>query len=220
MLAKLYAHVFSSFSQKAFIAFYEKEEPFELRHLAPDNPSAGEEWLKLWPIGKFPVLAHEGETVVEASSIIEWLEIRRPDGPKMIPDDPRAALQARMRDRIFDSYVMEPMQRIVFDRLRPEGERDPHGVAKAHEMLAKTYDWLDGEMVSREWAAGAEFGIADCAAAPSLFYADWVQPFDGRRNLIAYYERLRARPSFARCVEDARECRSFFPGGAPKDRVG
>ena len=220
MLPKLYAHPFSSYSQKAFIAFYEKDEPFELRHLAPDNPAAAKEWLALWPIAKFPVLRAGEETVVEASSIIEWLELRRPDGPKMVPDDPRAALEARTRDRIFDAYVMHPMQKIVFGRLRPEGEGDAHGVAKARETLDRIYDWLDGEMASREWAAGEDFGIGDCSAAPALFYADWVHPFDGRRNLIAYYERLRARPSFARCVEDARECRALFPGGAPTDRVG
>ncbi|RXF72694.1 glutathione S-transferase family protein [Hansschlegelia zhihuaiae] len=218
MTLKFYGHVFSSYTQKAFIAFYEKNVPFELRHLSPDNPDVAQEWLGLWPIARFPVLVADGETVVEATSIIEWLDIERPQAPRLIPEDRRLALDVRTRDRIFDNYVMTPMQTIVFDRLRPEGDKDPFGVAKAHELLDRSYAWLDGEMASREWAAGDDFTLADCAAAPSLFYADWVHPLDGRPNLIAYYERLRRRPSFARCVEDARPARELFPGGAPKDR--
>lgn len=220
MIPNLYGHPFSSYTQKALIAFYEKRAPFAFRALGPDDPATGAEWMGLWPIGKFPVVDCDGLTIVEATSIIEWLEIHAPDGPAMIPAEPATALQVRMRDRIFDNYVMGPMQTIVLDRLRPEGAQDAYGVEKARETLDRTYAWLDAELSSREWAAGADFSMADCAAAPALFYADWAHPFDGRPNLIAYYERLRARPSVARCVEDARAFRHFFPGGAPKDRVG
>jgi glutathione S-transferase len=215
----LYAHLFSSYSQKAFIAFYEKRQPFTLRQLSPENPAAEQEWRALWPIARFPVLRAGDATVVEASSIIEWLDLHSPEGPRMIPDDPQAALDVRMRDRIFDSYVMRPMQTVAFDRIRPEPSRDPYGVAQALEMLDRSYAWLDGEMASHEWACGDVFGLADCSAAPALFYADWVRPIDAYPNLLAYYERLRRRASFARCVDDAKSFRELFPGGAPPDRM-
>lgn len=218
MTPKLYAHPFSSYSQKAFMAFYEKGLAFELKLLAPEEPQNLAEHRALWPLGKFPVLRADGETVVEATSIVEWLDRRHPAPARLIPQDPAAALEVRTRDRVFDNYVMTPMQRIVADRLRPDGQKDPRGVADAENMLDRAYAWLDGELRDRTWAAGEVFSLADCAAAPALFYADWVRPFDGRETLIAYYARLRARPSFARCVEDARPLRALFPGGAPKDR--
>lgn len=220
MAPKLYGHPFASYCQKAFMAFYEKDVAFDLRLLAAEEPANLAEHRALWPIGKFPVLEADGRVVVEATAIIEWLEIARPGRPRLIPEEPCAALDVRMRDRIFDHYVMEPMQRIVADRLRPEGAGDRHGVEDAKRALDVAYDWLDRDLGSREWAAGEAISMADCAAAPALFYADWVRPFDGRENLIAYYARLRARPSFARCVEDARPMRALFPGGAPKDRIG
>lgn len=218
MAPKLYGHPFSSYTQQAFMAFYEKGAAFDFQLLAQENPAAAERWMALWPIARFPVLEADGEVVVEASCVIEWLDARQPTATPLIPADRKAALDVRMRDRIFDNYVMEKMQVLVFDRLRPDDAKDPYGVAKARETLDRIYDWLDGEMASREWAAGDAFSMADCAAAPSLFYADWVHPFDGRDNLIAYFGRLRDRPSFARCVEDARPARKLFPGGAPKVR--
>lgn len=218
LIPKLYAHPFSSYCQKALMAFYEKDLPFEFRLLSAEEPGNVEAHRALWPLGRFPVLETEGRALVEATIIIEWVDLQRPEPTRLIPSDPDAALDVRMRDRIFDNYVMDPMQRIVFDRLRPDDAKDPHGVAKAHEMLEKSYRWLDGEMASRDWAAGEAFSLADCAAAPSLFYADWVHPLDGFQNLIAYYERLRRRPSFARCVKDGEPSRAFFPGGAPEDR--
>jgi glutathione S-transferase len=123
-----------------------------------------------------------------------------------------------MLDRIFDNYVMTPMMTIVFDRTWPEHARDPHEVQQAHDMLDKACRWLDDRMASREWAAAERFSLADCAAAPALFYADWVHSIDRHPALMAYLRRLRARPSFARCVEDARPSRALFPGGAPPDR--
>lgn len=211
----LYAHPFSSYSQKVFIAFYEKGVPFELCLLSPDNPDAIKERHDLWPVDRFPVLRAGDRTIVESTIIIEWLDRQHPAGPRLIPEAPDAALEARMLDRIFDNYVMTPMMTIVFDRLRPEDARDAYGVARARETLDKAYGWLDARMATRTWAGAQAFSLADCAAAPALFYADWVHPFTERVGLMAYFRRLLGRPSFARCVEDARPSRNLFPGGAP-----
>jgi len=212
---RLYAHPFSSYCQKVIMAFYEKDEPFEMRPLAPDNPDAATELNALWPIERFPVLVAEGRTIVESTAIIEWLEIHTPHAPTLIPAEAEAALEVRMRDRIFDNYVMTPMQKIVFDRIRAPEVRDPYGVDQARTLLDRAYGWLDAEAKKHEWAAGSAFSMADCAAAPALFYANWVHPFDGHRHLTAYYRRLRDRPSFARAVEEARPYRAYFPGGVP-----
>jgi glutathione S-transferase len=211
----LYAHPFSSYSQKVFMAFYEKAVPFELRLLTPENPAASEERHALWPLDRFPVLHAGGKTIVESTIIIEWLERQHPTDPTLVPDEPDAALEVRMLDRIFDNYVMTPMMTIVFDRLRPEDARDPYGVARARETLDKAYEWLDVRFATRTWAAAEMFSLADCAAAPALFYADWVHPFSERAWLMSYFRRLLARQSFARCVDDARPARHLFPGGAP-----
>jgi glutathione S-transferase len=214
----LYAHPFSSYSQKVLMALYEKAAPFELRLLSAENPSASAELRALWPLERFPVLHAEGRTLIESSVIIEWLDMRHSTGARLIPTDPDLALEIRMLDRIFDNYVMTPMMTVVFDRLRPVASRDPHGVGLAHALLDRSYRWLDDRMASRAWAAGEAFSLADCAAAPALFYADWVRPVAAHPSLASYLRRLRARPSFARCVEDARTARHLFPGGAPTDR--
>ena len=211
----LYAHPFSSYSQKVFMAFYEKGAPFQLRVLSQDDPGAVTEHQALWPIGRFPVLQTGERTIVESTIIIEWLDRQHRIDPRLIPADPDAALEARMLDRIFDNYVMTPMMTIVFDRLRPEDAHDPLGVVRARERLDKAYGWLDARMAERTWTVAETFTMADCAAAPALFYADWVHPFDERAHLMAYFRRLLGRPSFARCVEAARPSRHVFPGGAP-----
>jgi glutathione S-transferase len=218
MAARLFAHPFSSYCQKVLIAFYEKGVAYDLQMLSSDNPSAGAELARLWPIGRFPLLDADGRTLLESSVIVEWVDLQPSTAPRLIPADPQAALDVRMRDRIFDNYVMTPMQAIVFDRLRPEGTQDAHGVAQAHVLLDKSYAWLDAEMASRPWACGEDFTLADCAAAPALFYADWVHPIDGFAHLRAYIRRLRTRPSVARAIDEARPFRHFFPGGAPADR--
>ena len=209
----LYGHPFASYYWKAAIAFFEKDAAFEIRLLAPENPAAMEELRALWPLEKFPVLRADGRTVIEASAIIEWLDLHQPE-PRLIPADADAALEVRMLDRIFDNYVMGPMQAIVADRLRPADQRDPFGVAQAREQLAKACAWLD-DRVGAGWAGGDPFTLADCAAAPSLFYADWVQPLGEHARLAAYLRRLRARPSVARVVDEARPFRPLFPGGVP-----
>ncbi len=213
----LYAHPFSSYCQKALIAFYENATPFTYRIVgSPDDPAAAEELARLWPLKLFPTLLDGARTVVEASIIVEHLDLHHPGPVRLIPADARAALDVRLLDRLFDNYVMTPMQKIVADVMRGEGEHDPRGVADAHARLDSIYAWLDRHLAGREWAAGDAFSLADCAAAPSLFYADWVHPIGGDRpNLAAYRARLLARPSFARAVDEARPYRGFFPPGAP-----
>jgi glutathione S-transferase len=211
----LYAHPFSSYCQKVFMAFYEKGVPFELKLLSPENPDNVAERHALWPIDRFPVLRADGKTVVESTIIIEWLDQRHPGEEPLIPSDPEEALEVRTLDRVFDNYVMTPMMAMVFDRIRPEDKRDPYGVAIARENLDKACRWLDERMASRTWAAADQFSMADCAAAPALFYADWVHPIGDYKHLDAYLNRLRDRACFERCVEDGRPARALFPGGVP-----
>lgn len=213
-LPRLYAHPFSSYSQKALVALYENDTPFDYRNL--EDPKANEELTALWPMRRFPVLVDGGRTVIEATCVIEHLHAHHPGPVPLIPADRDAALQARMLDRFFDNYVSTPQQKVVFDRLRPEAERDPRGVADARTMLETAYAWLDRHMAGREWAVGDAFTLADCGAAPFLFYADWTHPIEARfANVRAYRERLLARPSFKRAVDEARPYRSYFPLGAP-----
>jgi glutathione S-transferase len=210
----LHAHPFSSYCQKVLIALYENDTPFT-QHLLGDADSFAE-LAKLWPLRLMPVLTDDGEVVREASIIIEHLMLRHPGPVRLIPQDAKAALHVRFLDRVFDNYVMGPMQRVVGDALRGAGERDPRGVADAKARLDQSYEWLDGELKGRNWAAGDDFTLADCAAAPSLFYADWVHPIAEKFGTVrAYRARLLKRPSFARAVEEARPFRAFFPPGAP-----
>jgi glutathione S-transferase len=214
MTLTLYAHPFSSYCQKALIALYENGTPFEYRML--DNEQANAELAALWPIRRFPILVDDGCTIVETSIIIEHLDLYHPGLMRLVPEDARVAIHVRMMDRFFDNYIMTPVQRIVSDSLRSAEARDPQGVAGAREMLDRSYDWLDRIVGNREWAGGQAFSLADCAAAPSLFYADWVHPVSERfASLKAYRRRLLARPSFARAVDEARPYRHLFPLGAP-----
>lgn len=210
----LYAHPFSSFCQKVLVALYENGTDFEFRNL--EDGGAGEELAALWPLKRFPILVDNGRTILETSTIVEHLQRHHPGPVRLIPDDPDAAIEVRMLDRIFDNYVMAPMQKPVLNAIRPESERDPFGVVEAHGMLDSVYAWLDQRMAGREWAVGDGFTLADCAAAPSLFYADWVREIPANlKSLRAYRSRLLARPSFARAVDEARRYRHYFPLGAP-----
>jgi len=216
MKLKLYAHPFSSYCQKALIALYENSTPFEFRLLAHDDPQIMAEFAELWPIRRFPVLVDGERTVTEASIIIEYLGLYYPGPVALVPADARAALDVRSMDRFFDNYISTPQQKIVFDSLRPDAERDVRGVTEARAMLDTAYAWLDKTMAAREWAAGDTFSLADCAAAPALFYADWSHAIDPAfAHVRAYRERLLARPSFARAVHEARPYRPLFPLGAP-----
>lgn len=216
MALTLYAHPFSSYCQKVLIALYENDTPFTFRLLAPGDEQATAELQALWPLRRMPVLVDGDSPVIEASIIIEHLQIHHPGPVRLLPEDPRRALRVRMMDRVFDNYVMTPVQRIVFDSLRAPEQRDAQGVAEARALLETTYRWLDGVMAGREWAAGEGFSLADCAAAPALFYADWTHPIEEAfTHLRAYRQRLLARPSFARAVAEARPYRPLFPLGAP-----
>lgn len=216
MSLKLYAHPFSSYCQKALIALYDNAIDFEYRMLAPNDAAAMAELEQLWPFRKFPVLVDGAQVLREASIIIEYLDIHYAGTSRMIPPDPAAALEVRFMDRFFDNYVMTPQQKLVFDRLRGEDQRDPQGVEEAKRMLLTSYRWLDGVMRDRRWAAGDRFTLADCAAAPALFYADWSHPIPAEfANVIAYRQRLLDYPAFARAVDEARPYRKFFPLGAP-----
>jgi glutathione S-transferase len=213
---KLYAHPFSSYCQKVLIPLYENATPFELCLLAPDHPQTMAEHAAVWPLKKMPVVVDGARTVIEASVIVEYLDLYHPGRITFVPADAREALEVRTMDRFFDNYVMTPMQKIVLDTIRAPDQRDPAGVADAHAMLETSYRWLNDTMKGREWAASGAFSLADCAAAPSLFYADWVHPIDtSLSELRAYRRRLLARPSFARAVDEARPYRVNFPPGAP-----
>ncbi len=212
-MLKLYAHPFSSYSQKALIALYENDTPFLYRNL--EEPSANAELAALWPLKRFPVLVDRERTILEATTIIEHLQIHHPGRVRLIPDGD-AGVEVRMLDRVFDNYVMTPMQRIVGNQLRPEADRDAYGVLEARRLLDQSYAWLDERIAGHDWACGAEFTLADCAAAPSLFYADWAHEIPhGFARLRAYRARLLAHPAVARAVDEARPYRGYFPLGAP-----
>jgi glutathione S-transferase len=213
---KLYAHPFSSYCQKVLVALYENGTPFDFRMLDFGDAQSAAEFAALWPIQRMPVLVDEGRTIVEATIIVEHLDLHHPGRVRFLPADPKEALGVRMLDRIFDNYLQSPMQKIVFDALHGPEARDSRGVAEARKLLDTTYAWLDGELKGREWAAGASFGLADCAAAPALLYADWAHPIGAAcANLRAYRERLLARPSYARALDEARPYRKNFPLGDP-----
>ncbi|HEY1961201.1 MAG TPA: glutathione S-transferase family protein [Rhizomicrobium sp.] len=215
MTLQLYFHPLSSFSQKVLIALYENDTPFEPHIVHFGDGNSRKEFLDLWPIGKIPVLNDTARDwfVPETSIIIEYLDHHYPGSTRFIPADADVARQMRLRDRFFDSYVNVPMQKIVSDRIRLEGERDPFGVDEARRILSTALELIDEAMGSKEWAAGAEFSMADCAAAPALWYANKVLPFaDQRPNALAYLERLKARPSFARALREAEPYLQYFPG--------
>jgi glutathione S-transferase len=213
-LPRLYAHPFSSYCQKVLVALYENDTPFDYRSL--EDAGASDELAALWPLKRFPLLLDDGRTVIEASCIIEHLGIHHPGAVRLMPAEPDAALQVRMMDRFFDNYISTPQQRIIYDSLRDESDRDRFGVAEARKALETAYAWLDSTMSTRRWAAGDDFSLADCAAAPFLFYADWTHRIDPAfGHVLDYRQRLLARPSFARAVDEARRYRHYFPLGAP-----
>jgi glutathione S-transferase len=214
MSPRLYAHPFSSYCWKVLIALYENETPFEWRVL--EDAASWAELAAIWPMKRMPVLVDSERTLIEASVIIEYLAMYHSGPVELIPSDPDAALRVRFLDRFFDNYVMTPMQAIVADVLRSEAERDPRTVSDAKARLDNAYRWIEGAIPADGWAMGEDFTLADCAAAPSLFYADWVHPIpDTLTNARAYRARLLAHPSVARVVDEARPYRAYFPPGAP-----
>jgi glutathione S-transferase len=173
---QLFGHPFSSYTMKALIALYENETPFDFRILDPDHRENTAELIRRWPVARFPLLVDDGTTVFETSAIIEHLATFHPGPVPLIPADPKAAVPVRMLDRVFDSHVMGHMQTIVFDARRPEEACDLYGVSEARTALNTIYAWLDQTLAGRRWAAGDAFTMADAAAAPALFYADWAHP--------------------------------------------
>ncbi len=212
----LYGHPFSSYTQKVLIALYENATPFDFRSLGPDQPEHSADWLRRWPLAKFPLLLDGERQIVESSIIIEHLQLAHPGPVRFLPADPAAALDVRFFDRFYDLHVMGPMQHAVGGALTGDPLKRQEAVAFAEDKLERAYGWLEGMLVGRNWAAGDDFTLADCAAAPSLFYADWTHRIsEAFPTLRAYRARLLARPSFARAVEEARPFRAFFPLGAP-----
>jgi len=215
MALELFAHPFSSYCQKVLVALYENATPFTYRSFA-DDPAAWAECQERWPFGRFPVLSDDGRTIAESSIIIEHLDLHHRGPVRLLPDDPAAALEVRFLDRFFDNHIQTPMQAPVFETRRGEASRVETILAESRQALDAAYGWLDRWMAGRVWASGDDFTLADCAAAPALFYADWVHPIGEHfPNTRAYRARLLARPSMARAVEEGRPFRSFFPLGAP-----
>jgi glutathione S-transferase len=216
MSLALYGHPFSSYTQKVLIALYENNLPFEFCCIGPDTPQHAEEWMRRWPLRKFPLLLDNEREVAETSIIIEYLHLKHPGPVRLLPEDPMAALDVRFLDRFFDLHVMSPMQHAVGGALTGDPVKREDGLAFAKEKLDLAYAWLESQLAGRTRVAGEVFTMADCAAAPSLFYADWTHPIPAAFPLLrAYRTRLLARPSFHRAVEEARPYRPFFPLGAP-----
>ncbi|HEY8385209.1 MAG TPA: glutathione S-transferase family protein [Porticoccaceae bacterium] len=215
-MVELFGHPFSSYTWKALIPLYENATPFVLRVIDDQHPDNVTRLRAHSPVGKFPLLV-DGDTVLfESSVIIEYLQQKHSGPVKFLPEDQALKLEVRMMDRFFDNYVMGNMQVVVDDALRPAEHRCPAIVEAAKNRLRQAYVWLDDYLRGRTWACGEAFSLADCAAAPSLFYADWVDEIaPALENLRQYRARLLARPSMARCVDDARPYRQFFPLGAP-----
>jgi len=210
----LYSHPFSSYSQKVLTALWENDTPFTYRHL--EDAGAMEEMKALWPIGLFPVLVDEDRTIVESTIIIEHLDLYHPGPVRMLPGDPREALEVRFMDRFFDNHVMASMQKPVFAAIQGDEAAKERAMSQAREALDRAYAWLEQRLADRVWAAGESFSLADCAAAPSLFYADWVHEIgQAFPRLRRYRSQLLERPSFARAVEEGRAYRHYFPLGAP-----
>ena len=214
MSLTLHFHPLASYCHKALIALYENDVAFtpNLVDLSKDTERAA--LLALWPIGKFPVLcdAARSLTVPESTVIIEYLDRYYPGPTRFIPADFDAAWQTRLRDRFYDLHVHEPMQKIVGDRIRPAGRKDPHGVEEAKARLRTAYGMIEQQMATQTWAMGEAFGLADCAAAPALFYANEVLPFgEAHGKLAAYLGRLKARPSYARVLKEAEPYFAMFP---------
>jgi len=214
MSLTLHFHPLSSFCWKALVALYENETPFTANSVDLRNPVERAALLKLSPIGKFPVLRDDArdQTVPESSVIIEYLDRHYPGGTKFIPADPELALQTRLRDRFYDLYVHLPMQKVMGDRIRPADKRDPHGVEEARARLRNSYGMIEQQMSDGGWALGNAFGLADCAALPALFYGNMAEPFGGdNKNVTAYLDRLKARPSVARVMKEAEPYFSMVP---------
>ena len=214
MSLTLHFHPLASYCWKALIALYENDIPFTPNLVDLGNPAERAALVKLWGIGKFPVLRDDArnETVPESSIIVEYLDSHYRGPTRFIPDDAGRALQTRLRDRFYDLYVHLPMQKIMVDRLRPADKRDSHGVEEARAQLKTSYRMIEQQMAAGTWALGEAFSMADCAALPPLFYGNMVEPFgDTHNNVAGYFERPKARPSIARVMKEAEPYFGMVP---------
>jgi glutathione S-transferase len=214
MSLKLYFHPLSSFCQKALVALYENDTPFEPHIVDLADAKSSAAFKAIWPIGRFPVLRDEANdcTVPESSIIIEYLAQRYPGKTQLVPADAELARQVRLQDRFYDLYVNVPMQKVVTDKLRPSGKNDPYGVEAARTLLHTACSMIERDMATKTWATGDAFTMADCAAAPALFYANMLTPLgDAYPNAAAYLRRLMDRPSFARAIKEARPYFALVP---------
>jgi glutathione S-transferase len=214
MSLEFYFHPLASYCHKALIALYENDTPFVPHIVDLQDESSSAEFKKIWPIGKMPVLRDgaTNRTIPEASIIVEYLALHYPGRTALVPGDADLAWQMRLRDRFYDLYVQEPMAKVVTDRLRPPGRNDAHGVELARTQLQTAYHMIDREMATKTWAMGDAFGMADCAAAPALFYANMIMPIgDSHDNAARYLRRLVERPSFARVIEEAEPYFALIP---------
>ena len=211
---ELYGHPFSSYTWKALIPLYADGTEFQFRQV-PEDQETYAKLKRLWPFGKFPTLVDNGEVIPEATCIIEHLQAHYPTENVWIPEG-ELGRRVRFLDRFFDLYVQGNMQPAVNHALRPEGKGDAYGAQQGRKNLHIAYDWLEANLPEDASAAGDSFTLADCAAAPALFYADWVEEIgDSRPKLKAYRARLLAHPVVARVVDEARPYRPYFPLGAP-----
>ncbi len=214
MSLKLYFHPLSSFCQKALVALYENDTPFEPHIVDLADVKSSAAFKAIWPIGRFPVLRDEANdcTVPESSIIIEYLAQHYPGKTQLVPADAELARQVRLQDRFYDLYVNVPMQKVVTDKLRPSGKNDPYGVEAARTLLHTACSMVEQDMATKTWATGDAFTMADCAAAPALFYANMLTPLgDAYPNAAAYLRRLMDRPSFARAIKEARPYFALVP---------
>ena len=210
----LHYHPLSSFCWKVLIPLYENGTAFEGRLLNLQDPAEVAAFRALWPVGKMPILVDDehDRVIPETTIIIEWLDRHHRGATRFLPDDPEQAQEVRLWDRIYDLYVQLPMQRIVFDRIRPPEQKFPAGVAEDRELLKRTMAMVEAYVADKHWATGEHFTLADCAAVPALFYADKVEPFEGRwPHALALLERLKARPSVARVLREAEPYFQYFP---------
>lgn len=214
MTLTLFYHPLASFCHKVQIALYEAGTPFDARIVDLMDPAARARFLETWPIGKMPVLHDSGrnETIPESSIIIEYLDRHYPGAAPMLPADPDIGLKARLWDRFFDLHVQDPMQRIVLDTFRAADKKDPVAVADAERRLMTAYAMIEKQAAEATWLVGERFSIADCAAAPALFFAGIIVPFQAAQAALrGYFERLLERPSFRRVLVEARPYFGAFP---------
>jgi len=214
MSLTLYYHPLASFCWKVEIALYENRTPFTGEVVNLGDPQSSARFFDLWPVGKMPVLRDEkrDRTVPETTIIIEYLDHHYPGAQKLLPENEERRLDARLWDRFFDLYIQQPMQRIVAQQMRAEGDRDPLAVSESTATLQTAYGMLEKQMATRAWAIGEEFSLADCAAFPGLFYANTLVPFTKTHpNVAAYFERLLQRPSVQRVLDEARPFFKLYP---------